>query len=160
MGVVNRAGQRGSQAEIGFSAYFRGQKFSRGVEAPLPGSLSSRLRLFTPSRHSGRVDVCVGPGLSPPPTSRPGADKEGRLGLQSGCRHPLEAPRAPRKVPERQRRCLHKSSTVQPLHSSPFPPEQSPKSQIRSHLCISVTVGLSQSACSASVAATQRQMWS
>ena len=37
MGVVNRAGQRGSQAEIGFSAYFLGQKFSRGVEAPLPG---------------------------------------------------------------------------------------------------------------------------
>lgn len=97
-GVVNRAGQRGSQAEIWVFSLFSGAEvllWSGAAPAPLT---QLRLRLFTPSRHSGGVDICVGPGLSLLPTSRPGADKEGRPGLQSGCRHPLEAPGVPREV--------------------------------------------------------------
>lgn len=100
----------------------------------------------------------MGPGLSPLPTSRPGADKEGRPGLQSGCRHlPVEARRVPREgsgtageMPASKRQ----HSATSALVSTPF------LSQIQSHACISVIVGLSQSAFSTSVATTQRPMWS
>ena len=64
------------------------------------------------------------------------------------------------KAPEQQGRTGSRTaskkqhSATSALVSIPF------LSQIQSHAYISVIVGLSQSACSASVATTQRQMWS
>lgn len=95
MTLTDGWGRGDPKRKSGFSVCFQGQKFSCGAEPPPPPITQLLVKAFHSFRLQGTCGSLCGAGLSPLPTSRPGADKEGRPRLQSGCRHPLEAHKVP-----------------------------------------------------------------